>query len=99
MKKDKKEIFVMKTIAQLFGVALLAGAVLVSASGTAFAKKNWCQYKAWDNAGNEVMGNATRKKVSSACKVAKRRCVRRLERKQRKGKFGRSKGCVKVVEA
>ncbi|MGH1406010.1 MAG: hypothetical protein ACRBBJ_05580 [Rhodomicrobiaceae bacterium] len=89
----------MKAMVQLFGVALLAGAVLASASGAAHAKKNWCQYMAWDNAGNEVIGNATRKKESSACKVAKRRCVRRLERKQRKGKFGRSKGCVKVVEA
>jgi|GEM_PF-6087451 len=89
----------MKTTVQLFGVALLAATVLVSASGAAHAKKNWCQYKAWDNAGNEVMGNAKRKKESSACKVAKRRCVRRLERKQRKGKFGRSKGCLKVVEA
>lgn len=89
----------MKAMVQLFGVALLAGAVLVSASGPAHAKKNVCQYMAWDNSGNKVKGNAIRKKESSACKVAKRRCVRRLERKQRKGKFGRSKGCVKVVEA
>lgn len=89
----------MKTMVQLFGVALLAGTMFVGASGPAHAKKHWCMYKAWDNAGHEVDASATRKKKSKACKVAKRRCERRLERKQRKGKFGRSIGCREVREA
>ncbi len=89
----------MKNTFQLVAVGLLAGFVFVGASGPAEAKGKWCMYKAWDNAGHEVDAAATRKKKSKACKVAKRRCERRLKRKQRKGKFGRSIGCREVTEA
>ena len=89
----------MKKRFQLVTIALLAGSVFAGASAPAHAKKQWCMYKAWDNSGHEVDASAWRKKKSQACKVAKRRCVRRLERKQRKGKFGRSKGCLEVTEA
>ncbi len=89
----------MRKIVQLFGIALLAGTMFVGASGPAQAKKHWCMYMADDTSGNRVDAAATRKKKSKACKVAKRRCERRLKRKQRKGKFGRSRGCLQVVEA
>ena len=89
----------MKKRFQLLSIALLAGSVFVGASAPAHAKKQSCMYKAWDSSGNVVDAAAWRKKKSQACKVAKRRCVRRLERKQRKGEFGRSKGCLEVTEA
>ncbi len=89
----------MKKRLQLATIALLAGSVFVGASGPAHAKKHWCMYKAWDNSGHEVDAAATRKKKSKACKVAKRRCERRLKRKLRKGKFGRTRGCLEVTEA
>lgn len=89
----------MKNTLQLAAIALLAGSVFVGASGPAHAKNQWCMYKAWDNAGHVVDAAAYRNKKSQACKVAKRRCERRLKRKLRKGKFGRTKGCLQVTEA
>lgn len=89
----------MKNTLQVAAIALLAGSVFVGASGPAHAKKQWCMYKAWDNAGHEVDAAAYRKKKGQACKVAKRRCERRLKRKLRKGKFGRTRGCMEVTEA
>lgn len=80
--------------AALIGAPLIAGASTPAEAG----KKKFCQYIARDTAGNQVQGHAWRKKESSACKVARQRCNRRLERKQRQHKFGRSGGCKKLTE-
>jgi hypothetical protein len=81
--------------ATLIGIPLIAGASAPAEAG----KKKFCQYIAHDTAGHEVQGHAWRKKEGSACKVARQRCNRRLERKQRQHKFGRTAGCKKLVEA
>lgn len=59
--------------------------------------KVYCEYRASDVRGNMVQGGANHKKGSVACKRARRECNRKLERKQRQKKFGRTSGCGKVT--
>ncbi len=77
-------------------VALTAASLMMTTSAS--AKRKRCVYYAWNVNNNQVMadGWAKAKKLSRACKRAKRRCNRELERKRRQGKAGRG-SCVKVV--
>lgn len=86
----------MKFILTLAGVLALSTTMLIGGLAPAHAKRHHCIFKAYDLSGNSVDANATRKKKSVACKVAKRRCVRRLKRKQRNNNFGRTQGCQEV---
>ena len=86
----------MKSIVTLAGVLAISLTMFVGGIAPAQAKRHMCIFSAIDMNGNSVDANATRKKKSSACKVAKRRCERRLKRKQRKNKFGRTTGCHEV---
>lgn len=86
--------------ALLFVCAALTGASLIGGASTPAeaGKKKFCQYIARDTGGNQVQGHAWRGKEKSACTVARQRCNRRLERKQRRRKFGRTVGCKRLTE-
>ena len=86
----------MKSVVTLSGILILAVTMFIGGLAPAHAKRHHCIVSAIDLNGNSVEASATRKKKSSACKVAKRRCERRLKRKQRKHKFGRTAGCHEV---
>lgn len=86
----------MKSIVTLAGVLALSLTMFVGGIAPAHAKRHHCIVGAIDIKGNSVEASATRKKKSAACQVAKRRCERRLKRKQRKNKFGRTTGCHEV---
>lgn len=87
----------MKSLLSITAAALISAALFTASSSTASAA--YCSYGAVDNAGHHFTEGAYhRKKKSIACKRARRQCNRILERKQRKGKFGRSVGCREVKE-
>ena len=88
----------MKSPHALTGTILLASSLLMSGAMPAFAGKKQCEFRAHDTAGHTVSAHAYRKKMSDACKMAKERCNRRLERQVRKNKFGRTNGCKQVTE-
>ena len=76
-------------------IASLIGASLIMAT-PASAKRKRCVYMAWNPAGHAMAdGWAKAKKLSKACKRAKKRCNRELSRKRKHGKAGRG-GCKKV---
>lgn len=76
-------------------VTLMAATPLVSAPAHARA---YCVYAAEDISGNRLAAAGThRKKMSTACDRARRQCNRKLDRKHRQGKFGRTHGCLKIA--
>ena len=84
---------------QSLKLAAVAVASLLSAnlvmSSPAEARKR-CVYMAHNPSGHMMAdGWAKARKLSRACKRARRRCNRELKRKRRRGKAGRG-GCVKI---
>ncbi|GJM02534.1 MAG: hypothetical protein DHS20C08_10350 [Rhodomicrobium sp.] len=86
----------MKAIVSISAAAIMSAVMLSASVGTASAA--YCSYRATDNAGHAIDEGAGARKMSTACKRARRQCNRILKRKQKRGKFGRSRGCGKVVE-
>lgn len=76
-------------------IATLTAASLMMAA-PASAKRKQCVFMAWNPSGHMMAdGWAKAKKLSKACKRAKKRCNRELNRKRKHGKAGRG-GCKKV---
>jgi len=66
-------------------------------SGSAEAKVR-CTYWAVSGGQQVALGRAKAKKGSKACKRARRRCNRELERKYKKGQVARGVVCRKQTE-
>ncbi|MEM7777471.1 MAG: hypothetical protein AAF732_17880 [Pseudomonadota bacterium] len=91
----------MSTLPSMTTAALLAASMLALAPVPASAKA-YCVYSLEDISGNRVSAAGThRKKMSTACDRARRQCNRQLERKRKRGQFGRVKGsstrCVRIA--
>ncbi len=61
--------------------------------------REYCRFVANDLSGRSVEATGSHRRIGVACDRAKRRCIRKLKRKIRQHKFGRTSGCLKVVQA
>jgi hypothetical protein len=87
--------------AHVVGIAVvLAGVLTISATTSANAKS--CHYFAfnpWDQSSSwEVSGDAYGSNMRRLCDRAERRCLRRLRREWKKGKFQNFR-CVRLEQA
>jgi hypothetical protein len=86
----------MKTIASLAIATATGIALLAAAAAPASAGRAACAYQAVDTHNHIIVGYATARKGSTACKRARRECNRKVDRARKHGKFGRSHGCLKA---
>ena len=84
----------MKSALMLAAAAFVSVTFIGGTTSPAEAKIH-CQYYAIDSSDRLVYGTGTHKKGSTACKRARNRCERRLDRAMRNGKIGRTGGCKK----
>ncbi len=89
----------MKTLASLTIAAATGIALMAAAASPASAGRVACAYMAEDTSNHVIVGYAKAKKGSTACDRARRECNRKLDRAIRKGKFGRSHGCLRAQVA
>ena len=79
---------------------LIAAGVVINASAltgtTSPAHASYCEYRASDTHRIVATGGANARKMGTACKRARRKCNRRLDREMRKGKVGRGATCRRV---
>ncbi|MDA4846404.1 hypothetical protein [Hoeflea poritis] len=74
--------------------AAIAASVFAGSAG--YAHASYCEYRASDTKRIVARGGANARKMSTACKRARRECNRRLDRETRKGKVGRGAVCRRV---
>ncbi len=89
----------LKPVLSITMAAAAAAVMLTAASQPAEAKRKQCVYFSWNASGKAVAdGWAKARKLSRACKRARRRCNRERKRVIRRGTGGRGvRACVKVI--
>ena len=87
----------MKTIMGIAATAILATAASGSLVTPVLAKA-YCVYAAEDTSNRRIATTGThRKKMSKACKRARKKCNFQRDYWGKRGKFGRSHGCKKIA--
>ncbi|MEP3275612.1 MAG: hypothetical protein ABJN26_15765 [Stappiaceae bacterium] len=81
----------------VLGAMVLASSVIYAASTEpSQAGRKYCSYAAIDVEGRRIDEGAGARKMSTACKRARRQCNRILEWKRKRKRFGRTTGCQKI---
>ncbi len=83
----------------VLGMLSLGPAIILTATTepSYSGKRAFCTYAASDIHNRRFDESAKAKKMSTACKRAKRQCNRTLNWKQKRKRFGRTHGCRKVT--
>ncbi len=87
----------MKILLGVAATAMLATTISASLVTPVFAKA-YCVYSAEDTSGRRISTAGThRKKMSTACERARKKCNWQRDYWGKRGKFGRSHGCLKIA--
>lgn len=87
----------MKIIMSVAAAAVLATTISASMVTPVLAKA-YCVYAAKDTSGHRIATAGThRKKMSTACERARKKCNFQRDYWGKRGKFGRSHGCLKIA--
>ena len=85
----------------LLGAAAVVGATLsIDAVNSPSEAGVRCYYNAYDTRGRYISAVASHRKGSVACSKAYKRCMRKVDRASRKGKFARAKYsgiCIRII--
>ncbi|MGH1352973.1 MAG: hypothetical protein ACRBBN_19525 [Methyloligellaceae bacterium] len=88
-----------KKLVALGAVAMVGGIMMIASSNPAEAGRKRCVFMAHNPFNGHMIADGWAKaiKKSTACKRAKRRCNRELNRKRRQGKSARGAVCRRIT--